>query len=334
MPVNPAIGHQCDVLDELDENLWQSNGGARWDLCEGRLPYNGCAVGGGGEQKTPLFQRRPPPHASGHAEPMAEDDLSKLIAKEILPQTDNWPGTEKFLRSVVEVLLNYIREENVRTNKILEFHHPAEMQQLIDLSIPEQAQDLQHLVKECEKVLRLGVRTGHPRFFNQISCGLDLVSMAGEWLTATANTNMFTYEIAPVYILMEKAVMKRMWEAIGWDPDQSDGIFAPGGAIANLYALSTARHALYPRSKYVGLKDVPTLCAFTSEDSHYSIKSAAALSGIGTDFCFNIPTDKSGKMIPEALEQKIIESKKEGQFEKIMENYKIKLEKIASSGRG
>ncbi|EPB65652.1 hypothetical protein ANCCEY_15281, partial [Ancylostoma ceylanicum] len=147
MPVNPAIGHQCDVLDELDENLWQSNGGGRWDLCEGRLPYNGCAVGGGDEQKTPLFQRRPPPHASGHAEPMAEDDLSKLIAKEILPQTDNWPGTEKFLRSVVEVLLNYIREENVRTNKILEFHHPAEMQQLIDLSIPEQAQDLQHLVK-------------------------------------------------------------------------------------------------------------------------------------------------------------------------------------------
>ena len=40
-------------------------------------------------------------------------------------------------------------------------------------------------------MLRLGVRTGHPRFFNQISCGLDLVSMAGEWLTATANTNMW-----------------------------------------------------------------------------------------------------------------------------------------------
>lgn len=79
--------------------------------------------------------------------------------------------------------------------------------------------------KECEKVLRLGVRTGHPRFFNQvmpflfvirkrkfffrgklvkfsflldlfvlqISCGLDLVSMAGEWLTATANTNMSVF---------------------------------------------------------------------------------------------------------------------------------------------
>ena len=52
--------------------------------------------------------------------------------------------------------------------------------------------------QSCEKVLRLGVRTGHPRFFNQISCGLDIVSMAGEWLTATANTNMFTYEVLSV----------------------------------------------------------------------------------------------------------------------------------------
>ena len=37
--------------------------------------------------------------------------------------------------------------------------------------------------------------SGHPRFFNQLSCGLDVTSLAGEWLTATANTNMFTYEV-------------------------------------------------------------------------------------------------------------------------------------------
>ena len=30
--------------------------------------------------------------------------------------------------------------------------------------------------------------------------------MAGEWLAATANTNMFTYEIAPVFIMMEHEV--------------------------------------------------------------------------------------------------------------------------------
>ncbi|GAA6111399.1 glutamate decarboxylase 1-like, partial [Tachysurus ichikawai] len=32
--------------------------------------------------------------------------------------------------------------------------------------------------------------SGHPRFFNQLSTGLDIIGLAGEWLTSTANTNM------------------------------------------------------------------------------------------------------------------------------------------------
>lgn len=51
--------------------------------------------------------------------------------------------------------------------------------------------------------------------------------MAGEWLTATANTNMFTYEIAPVFILMESVVLSKMRDIIGWD-GQGDSILAPG----------------------------------------------------------------------------------------------------------
>ena len=39
---------------------------------------------------------------------------------------------------------------------------------------------------------------------NQLSCGIEVISLAGEWVTASANTNMFTYEIAPVFILMEQ----------------------------------------------------------------------------------------------------------------------------------
>jgi hypothetical protein len=47
-------------------------------------------------------------------------------------------------------------------------------------------------------------------------------------LTATANTNMFTYEISPVFILMEKEIMRRMIELIGWSAGEGDGIFTPG----------------------------------------------------------------------------------------------------------
>lgn len=76
---------------------------------------------------------------------------------------------------------------------------------------------------------------GHPRFFNQLSCGLDIVSMAGEWLTATANTNMFTYEIAPVFILMENVVMTHMREIIGSNWRNGDSILAPGNNFIILF---------------------------------------------------------------------------------------------------
>ena len=52
--------------------------------------------------------------------------------------------------------------------------------------------------------------------------------MAGEWLAATANANMFTYEIAPVFIMMEHTVLLKMREIIGWE--KGDSILAPGGS--------------------------------------------------------------------------------------------------------
>lgn len=104
---------------------------------------------------------------------------------------------------------------------------------------------------------------GHPHFFNQLSCGLDLVSMAGEWLTATANTNMFTYEIAPVFILMETVVMERMRRIIGWQG--GDSILAPGGSVSNLYAFLAARHKMFPLYKEKGLVSIQgQLVMFTS----------------------------------------------------------------------
>lgn len=82
-------------------------------------------------------------------------------------------------------------------------------------------------------ILKLEWFLGHPRFFNQLSNGVDVISMAGEWLTATANTNMFTYEISPVFILMEHITLKKMREIIGYKG--GDSILAPGPIISTIY---------------------------------------------------------------------------------------------------
>lgn len=132
--------------------------------------------------------------------------------------------------------------------------------------------------------------------------------MAGEWLTATANTNMFTYEIAPVFILMENVVLTKMREIIGWNC--GDSILAPGGSISNLYAFLAARHKMFPNYKEHGAKCLPgELVMFTSDQSHYSVKSCASVGGLGTDNCIMIQSDEQGRMIPSALEREIVKHK-------------------------
>lgn len=65
--------------------------------------------------------------------------------------------------------------------------------------------------------------------------------MVGEWLTATANTNMFTYEIAPVFILMENVVLGRMREIIGWNC--GDSILAPG--MIKMYRFLLSKNIIF-----------------------------------------------------------------------------------------
>ncbi|XP_049807352.1 glutamate decarboxylase [Schistocerca nitens] len=241
-------------------------------------------------------------------------DVGQMHYNDLLPYSkDGLPVTREFLLKVVDVLLEYIKQSHDRNAKVLEFHHPAEMRSLLDLELPDRGVSLQQLVDDCQTTLKYQVRTGHPHFFNQLSCGLDLVSMAGEWLTATANTNMFTYEIAPVFILMEHVVLERMREIIGWRG--GDSILAPGGSVSNLYAFLAARHRMFPGYKEKGLHSINgQLVMYTSDQCHYSVKSCAAVCGLGTDNCVLVPSDDKGRMIPSELERLIVERKMRGQI--------------------
>uniref|UniRef100_A0A670YGF7 Glutamate decarboxylase 2 n=1 Tax=Pseudonaja textilis TaxID=8673 RepID=A0A670YGF7_PSETE len=122
----------------------------------------------------------------------------------------------------------------------------------------------------------------------------------------------FTYEIAPVFVLLEYVTLRKMREIIGWPGGAGDGIFSPGGAISNMYAMLIARFKMFPEVKEKGMAAIPRLVAFTSEHSHFSVKKGAAALGIGTDSVVLIRCDERGKMIPSDLERRIVEAKQKG----------------------
>ncbi|XP_029139086.1 glutamate decarboxylase 1, partial [Protobothrops mucrosquamatus] len=246
-----------------------------------------------------------------------ETNFSNIYGSDLLPAWNGEESTKHFLHEVVDIIFSYIKKAIDRKSKVLDFHHPHQLLEGLEgfnLELSDHPEPLEQILVDCRDTLKYGVKTAHPRYFNQLSSGLDIIGLVGEWLTATANTNMFTYEIAPVFIIMEEILLKKMQEIIGWEESESDGIFSPGGSISNLYSVLVARYKYYPEIKTKGMAALPEIILFISEHSHYSIKKAAAVVGIGVDNVIAIKCDERGKMIPSELEKNITKVKKQGKI--------------------
>ncbi|XP_048366562.1 glutamate decarboxylase 2 isoform X2 [Sphaerodactylus townsendi] len=242
----------------------------------------------------------------------ADINYAFLHSSDLLPSSDGEVATLSFLQDVMDILLQYLVTNFDRSTKVIDFHYPNELLQDYNWELSDQPQTLEEILSNCRTALKYAIKTGHPRYFNQLSTGLDMVGLAADWLTSTANTNMFTYEIAPVFVLMEYVTLRKMREIIGWPGGAGDGIFSPGGAISNMYAMLIARFKMFPEVKEKGMAAIPRLVAFTSEHSHFSVKKGAAALGIGTDSVVLIRVDERGKMIPSDLERRIVEAKQKG----------------------
>ena len=66
---------------------------------------------------------------------------------------------------------------------------------------------------------------------------------------------------------MEDIVLTKMRDFVGWN--DGDGIFSPGGAISNLYAMAVARHKYAPQVKQQGMINQQRLVMYTSEEVTY-----------------------------------------------------------------
>jgi len=145
---------------------------------------------------------------------------------------------EGFIRACVDEIIQLaVFQGTNRSSKVVEWHEPAELRQLFDFELRDkgESQDkLRHLLRET---IRFSVKTGHPYFINQLYSGVDPYALVGQWLTDALNPSVYTYEVAPVFTLMEEQVLAEMRRIVGFPENgHGDGIFCPGGSIANGYA--------------------------------------------------------------------------------------------------
>ncbi|XP_072223578.1 cysteine sulfinic acid decarboxylase isoform X1 [Leuresthes tenuis] len=247
-----------------------------------------------------------------HVSPVSSDGqiMEPTLRDLSEPLIDHEEG-QLFLNEAFKIIVEevFCKGTDVK-QKVCEWKEPDELAQQLDLQLRDTGEPQGRLLQRVRDVAKYSIKTSHPHFFNQQFGGVDYHSLAGRFLTEALNTNLFTYEVAPVFVLMETEVLRALRQLVGWT--EGDGIFCPGGSTSNMYAMNLARYKLFPQVKSQGLRGLPQLTIFTSPESHYSVKKGAAFLGFGTDNVILVKVDDGGRMIPEDLDEKIELSKSLG----------------------
>lgn len=226
---------------------------------------------------------------------------------------------DDLLAAVASRLVALLRSADDRTPPVTRLAGPAALDAAFTaagapLALDRDAPPLADaaLLAAIDQVIARSVRTLHPRFFNQNFAGADPIAVVGDWLGAALNTTMSTYEAAPVFTLMERALLDRLAALAGLTPHE--GILLPGGSFANLHALHLARVRVDPACLERGAAGGPRLRAFTSAEAHYSFGKAAALLGLGRAALTTIACDELGRIRVDRLEAAIAEARGRGEL--------------------
>lgn len=227
-----------------------------------------------------------------------------------MTETQSLDAAVALFQEAAQLAATTLQRNADRSQPVVHHLEPDELSRALELELPVEGRGLSQALELARKTLHYSVATGHPRFMNQLFGGMDPAAVLGEWIAALTNTSSYTFEAAPVGTVVELALLERLARYAGMEP--AEGVLSPGGSIANLMAAIAARHAHFPHVKQHGLRPDDRPVMFCSAESHYSMQRAAMVMGLGTDGCIEVEVDGVGRMLPEALEERIAAARSEG----------------------
>lgn len=223
---------------------------------------------------------------------------------------------------IAELALNYLLDPPAGDEPVIRHASPDtlidEFASVVGLGIDDDQRAIagDDLVDAMRLTLDRSMRTLHPRFFNQNFAGPEPIAVVGDWLAAALNTANTTFEIAPVFTMMERAVISKLARLAGYSVDDRPGalppgIMTPGGSSATLHALQLARDRARPDVVQTGATG-ERLVVFASTAAHYATVKSAALMGLGRDAVIEVDTDAAGAMLPSELTVAVSEARAAG----------------------
>ena len=189
-------------------------------------------------------------------------------------------------------------------------HHPEPSSALLAVlaePMPEFPSDPIASLDLAAEALDSSLTQARPRYLAYIgSSGLEIGAL-GDLLAHSHDPNLAIYAGAASDI--ESQTIRWLAQFLGYSSDF--GFFTSGGTISNLTALAAARERVLPGSRATGTAG-HRLALYCSAEAHYSVKRAAEVLGLGSDYVRAIPIDEYRRMIPSELTAAIAEDRSQG----------------------
>lgn len=223
-----------------------------------------------------------------------------------LPELDRLFDPEQFRASghaLVELLTEQLALSLRGENGLIEWQAPQEAEQSWQQAMPEHpVLDHAGLIEWIrQEVLPRNLNMYHPHSMAHQAAPPLPMAVLSELVAVFSNQAMATYETGPAATIMERQLIRWLNSLVAWP--EGSGVLTSGGSQANLTALLAARQQAGNSIWEKGMTDGPRLRILTSALSHYSIRRAAGIMGLGSDAVMSVAADEQGRMSMLALKQ-------------------------------
>ncbi|MEZ6035489.1 MAG: pyridoxal-dependent decarboxylase [Planctomycetaceae bacterium] len=152
---------------------------------------------------------------------------------------------------------------------------------------------------------------GHPRAQVNVINPPCIPGILGTLLPAIYNPNLCSEEASRGVALAEAEVVSMTAELMGYQPEESAGVFTFGGTGTLLYAIRLGIEKTLPGTMQNGMQgELPVVVC--SDQAHYAVKTAASWLGLGSNNVITIPTAPNNEVRTCLLESELRRILKEG----------------------
>jgi sulfinoalanine decarboxylase len=207
---------------------------------------------------------------------------------------------QKDLEQFLEIVQLIVQEEQeVPVTKPINIE---ELHSLLDLKLEDEPVSDEIFFASFKELVKHTPKTASKSFFNQLIGGRRSRAVLGDLVSSVLNNSMYTYKVAGPMVAVEKEIIKKTADLLGY-PASYSGTIASGGSISNFMAMVLGRDA---KANTIEDGINHPMILYTSEACHYSVAKNASLMGIGRKQVRFIPTNEVGEMDMALLEVQII----------------------------